>query len=76
MKTFNGTVVSTKMSKSIVVEVERSRPHPLYRKIMRRRKRYKVHCEEANIKVGDVVKIVETRPISKEKHFAILKILK
>lgn len=69
MKNIIGKVVSTKMAKTIVVAVERQTIHPLYKKIIRRTKRVKVHSEDASLKVGDTVRIVGTRPISKEKHF-------
>lgn len=74
MRILTGKVVSTKMTKTIVVEVVRHRLHPLYKKIMKRSKRYKVHNENENVKVGDAVRIVETRPISKEKHFKLFKV--
>jgi small subunit ribosomal protein S17 len=72
MKILEGKVVSNKMSKTIVVEVERQNFHPLYKKIIRRTKRYKVESENPNIKIGDIVKIKQARPISKEKHFIIV----
>lgn len=72
MKTLIGKVVSNKMSKTLVVEVQRQRLHPLYKKIMRRSRRYKVHSENPDIKVGELVKITQTKPISKEKHYKII----
>ena len=60
-----GTVVSTKMDKTIVVEVERKFMHPLYKKFLRTTKKYHAHNENASIKVGDTVKIRETKPVSK-----------
>lgn len=68
-----GKVVSNKMLKTIVVEVERKIVHPKYKKVIVRHKKYKVHNEDKNIKLGDMVEIVETRPISKEKHFKVVK---
>lgn len=72
MKILTGKVVSTKMTKTIVVDVVRQRFHPRYKKIIRRSKRYKVHCEDQSIKEGDVVKIVSCRPVSANKHFKLL----
>lgn len=72
MKTLVGRVVSTKMQKTVVVEVETAKSHPLYKKIIKKRKRFKVHNESLKLKVGDKVKIVQTRPISKEKHFKVI----
>ena len=76
MKTLTGKVVSTKTPKTIIVEVVRQRLHPLYKKIMHRSKRYKVDNTGESVKLGDTVKIIETRPISKEKHFKLLNKLK
>lgn len=72
MKNIIGKVVSNKMAKTIVVELERQTVHPLYKKIIRRTKKVKVHSEDGTLKVGDTVKIVSTRPISKEKHFKVV----
>jgi len=69
MKTFIGKVKSCKMQKTVVVEVEIKRPHPLYKKLVKKTKNYKVHNENLDIKVGDIVKFVETRPISKDKKW-------
>ena len=71
-KILMGTVVSTKMKKTVVVLVERKLRHPLYEKVIKRRKKYKAHNEDFDLKEGDQVKIVETRPISKDKHFRVL----
>ena len=70
-RTMIGTVVSVKMDKTAVVSVERRRPHPLYRKIVRTTKRYKAHDPRNEAVLGDVVRIEETRPISKDKHWRI-----
>ena len=70
-RTLIGTVVSVKMDKTAVVSVERRRPHPLYRKIVRTTKRYKAHDPLNACVLGDVVRIEETRPISKDKHWRI-----
>jgi len=67
-----GTVISTKMKKTVVVKVERKFRHPLYKKVIVRHKKYKAHNEELKLKEGDQVKIIETRPISKDKHFKVI----
>ena len=74
-KTLVGTVVSVKMDKTAVVSVERREPHPLYRKIVRSTKRYKAHDPNNAAVLGDVVRIVESRPISKEKRWRIAETL-
>jgi small subunit ribosomal protein S17 len=70
-KSLIGTVVSVKMDKTAVVSVERHYPHQLYHKIIRSTKRYKAHDPENGAVLGDTVRIVETRPISKEKRWRI-----
>jgi small subunit ribosomal protein S17 len=71
-KTLVGTVVSVKMDKTAVVAVERRYPHPLYHKIIRSTKRYKAHDPNNAAVLGDTVRIVESRPISKEKRWRIM----
>ena len=75
MRIITGKVVSDKMDKTVVVAVERVRTHPLYKKQYKTTQRFKAHDEENKAKVGDVVEITETRPISRDKHFAITKII-
>jgi small subunit ribosomal protein S17 len=70
-----GVVVSNKMNKSIVVNVERSFSHPAYGKIIRRNTRYVAHDEKNESGIGDTVKIIETRPLSKTKHWRLETIL-
>jgi small subunit ribosomal protein S17 len=70
-----GLVVSDKMDKTVVVAVENRAPHPKYRKIMVRTKRYKAHDEENKCKVGDRVRIQETRPLSRTKRWKVIDIL-
>jgi len=70
-KSLVGTVVSAKMDKTAVVEVERSARHPLYEKVMRLRKKYKVHDEENTCRAGDTVRIVESRPLSRQKNWRV-----
>ena len=64
-----GTVTSDKMNKTVVVVVQRVTRHPLYGKVIRLNKKYKAHDEENSAKVGDMIRIRECRPISKEKSF-------
>jgi len=73
MKPITGKVVSTKMNKTIVVEVERRTPHPLYKKVVKKTKRFLVHNEDQKVQTGDTVKIVEIRPRSKNKHYKLEK---
>jgi small subunit ribosomal protein S17 len=70
-----GFVVSDKMQKTVIVAIENRAPHPKYGKIVVRTQRYKVHDEENKCKVGDRVRIRETRPLSKSKHWQITEIL-
>ncbi len=70
-----GLVVSDKMQKTVVVAVENRAPHPKYKKIVVNTQRYKVHDEENQCKVGDRVRIQETRPLSKTKRWKITEIL-
>ena len=66
-----GTVVSAKMAKTIVVEVSRRVPHPIYKRIVTRRKKFYAHDEESTARVGDTVRIIEHRPLSKLKRWAL-----
>jgi small subunit ribosomal protein S17 len=66
-----GVVVSDKMDKSVVVKVERQLMHPIYGRTVKKMKRYVAHDESNDCKVGDMVKIVETRPLSKTKRWRI-----
>ena len=71
-KVFEGKVVSNKMTKTIVVEIERLAPHPLYRKLMKKNKKLLADTGDKTYEVGQVVKIVETRPLSKTKRFKVM----
>ncbi len=73
-KVRNGRVISDKMDKTRVVAVERVTRHPLYGKIIRRTKKYKMHDEANESRVGDIVKIMETKPISKDKRWRLVEI--
>ena len=70
-----GKVISDKMNKTVVVAVERKVPHALYNKPMVSTKRFKAHDENNECQIGDTVKIVETRPLSKDKCWRVVKIL-
>lgn len=70
-----GNVVSNKMNKTVVVAVDRFVSHPVYRKVMRRVTRLKAHDEENRCQVGDRVRLIETRPISKDKHWRVAEIM-
>ena len=71
-----GQVVSTKMQKTIVVEVSRRVPHPLYKRIIGKRKKFYAHDEESSAKTGDVVRIVECRPLSKLKRWKLAEVIR
>ena len=70
-----GVVVSDKMHKTVVVNVARRKQHPLYRKVINRSKRFKAHDAANECSVGDLVRILETRPISKDKRWRVIEIL-
>jgi small subunit ribosomal protein S17 len=70
-----GTVVAKKMKKTVTVQVERQIRHPLYRKTIRKKQTFLVHDEAEKCKVGDIVRIIETRPISKTKRWRVLAII-
>lgn len=70
-KVLTGKVVSIAMSGVVVVEVTRKTPHPLYRKLMKRSKKFKAGTNGQSVAIGDAVQIRETRPISKDTHFVL-----
>jgi small subunit ribosomal protein S17 len=70
-----GTVVSDKMEKTVVVAVENRFPHPIYQKTVSRTTRYKVHDEDNSCRVGDRVRIIETRPLSRTKRWKVAEVL-
>ncbi|MEA1872289.1 MAG: 30S ribosomal protein S17 [Chloroflexota bacterium] len=74
-KVREGLVVSDKMDRTVVVAVETRKVHPLYKKAIRVTKRYKAHDENNACKIGDKVKIVETRPLSREKGWRVMEIM-
>jgi len=71
-----GQVVSTKMAKTIVIEVTRRVPHPLYKRIIAKRKKFYAHDEQSTAKLGDVVRIVESRPLSKLKRWTLAEVIR
>jgi small subunit ribosomal protein S17 len=71
-----GLIVSDKMNKSVVVQIERFVQHKVYKKFMKRYKRYQAHDENNECRLGDIVKIIETRPLSKLKRFRVNEIVK
>lgn len=74
-RTLVGTVVSTKMDKTITVQVERMYQHPKYGKYIRERKRYHAHAENGAAKDGDTVEIMSTRPLSKLKRWRLVRVV-
>lgn len=74
-KVRQGRVVSDKMEKTIVVAVEDRVRHPLYNRTIRKTKKFKAHDEENSCRIGDTVRIMETRPLSKDKRWRVIEIL-
>jgi small subunit ribosomal protein S17 len=74
-QTVVGTVVSDKMQKTVVVEIARLVRHPTYKKMVRRKSRVKAHDEENACRVGDTVRVMETRPLSKDKRWRVVEVL-
>jgi small subunit ribosomal protein S17 len=70
-----GRVLSNRMDKTVVIEVERKRRHRLYDKVIANRKKYKAHDEENACQIGDLVQVIESRPISREKRWVVTEIL-
>jgi len=75
-KSMVGTVTSNKMDKTVVVVVERLGRHPVYKKVIKSQKKFKAHDAENTCRVGDVVRIVESRPLSKDKRWVVEEILR
>jgi small subunit ribosomal protein S17 len=75
-KTRSGVVISNKMAKTVVVEAERRLRHPVYGKVVRKRHRFYAHDEKQVCQEGDLVRIVETRPLSKLKRWRVAEVLK
>lgn len=74
-KSMIGTVTGDKMDKTIAIRVETVKQHPLYKKTIKTSKKYKAHDENNEAKTGDIVKIMETRPLSKEKRWTLIEIV-
>ena len=74
-KTRVGTVVSNKMDKTVVVSIKDNVKHPLYKKIMNRTVKFKAHDEENACVIGDKVQVMDTRPLSKDKHWRVVEII-
>jgi small subunit ribosomal protein S17 len=74
-KSFVGRVVSDKMDKTVVLAVTRRVAHSRYNKVVKRTTKYKAHDEKNECKVGDMVRVIETRPISKDKRWKVLEIV-
>jgi len=70
-----GRVTSNKMDKTVVVEVERTARHPLYGKVLRRVKKYKAHDEGNECQIGDLILMIESRPLSREKRWRVVEII-
>lgn len=75
-KKFAGTVISDKMQKTVIVKITRITKHPKYGKIIKRYNKFKAHDEKGAAKIGDLVRIEETRPLSKDKRFRVTEIIK
>lgn len=76
MRKLRGTIVSNKMTKTVVVRVDRLKKHPKYQKYYRLSKKFKAHDEKGEYRIGDVVIIQETRPLSKEKRWRVVELAK
>ena len=75
-KVRTGFVTSDKMDKTVTVAVERKTQHPMYKRVIKKTKKYKAHDEENKCNEGDKVRIIETRPLSKDKRWRVLEIIK
>lgn len=71
-KVFEGKIIANKMNRTVIVEIIRRTPHPLYKKLIKRSKKIMADTGEKIYEVGQTVKIVETRPMSKNKHFKVM----
>ena len=75
-KMTEGIVVSDKMDKTVVIQVQTLVKHPLYGKVMKRTKKFKVHDENNECKIGDRIRVMETRPLSKDKRWRLVEVTK
>lgn len=76
MQKFEGIIISNKMKNTAVAQVVRKTVHPLYKKVSKKSKNYKIDTQDFNVQVGDFVEFLKVKPISKDKHFRISKIIK
>lgn len=76
MRTLKGTVISARMQKTVVVQVDRLKKHPKYGKYYRVSKKFKAHDEKGEYRMGDIVTVRETRPLSKEKRWRVVELVK
>ncbi len=74
-KVLRGVVISNKMNKTGVVEITRKVPHPLYKKVVTKTSRFKFHDENNECSIGDTIEVMETRPLSKDKYFRLVRIV-
>lgn len=74
-KVVSGTVVSDRMNKTIVVRIDSRKPHPQYTKLVKKSVKFKAHDEKNSAKIGDKVRIIATRPLSKEKRWRLIEII-
>jgi small subunit ribosomal protein S17 len=74
-KVLRGQVVSDKMDKTIVVAINTKKAHPLYGRMVKHTTKFKAHDENNEAKIGDIVEVMETRPLSKDKHFRLIRIV-
>ncbi len=76
MKIIQGKIVSVKMQGVVVVEVKRKIPHPLYKKLLNKSKKYKAQVGDMTLAQGDKVRIAQIRPVSKDTHFKVMEVIK
>lgn len=75
-KVFTGVVVSDKMTNTVVVEVTSRKPHPIYRKLLKRSKRFKADTNGQEVRLNERVRIAETKPLSKDKYFVVKEVIR
>jgi small subunit ribosomal protein S17 len=75
-RTYTADVVSNRMDKTVVVAVKKTFRHPVYKKVIRRTSQFKAHDEQNECKIGDRVRIRETRPISRDKHWRVIEVIR
>lgn len=75
-KILTGKVVSNRMQQTVVINITKTRVHPIYKKRIKQDKKIKAHSANFDVKIGDIVRIIQTRPLSRDKHFKILEVVK